>query len=249
MEYRLLWDLHTHTVYSEHHHGKGTVEQNAAAAQARGLSMLGITDHGPGHRWYGLDLGKIPQIRREIADAMQAHPGLEIRLGVEANLVDRSGELDVSLEDQKLFDFIIAGYHLGARGKHPFRSAAMQAGAVFYSVTKRSSLRMMLYDTDVVINSLYSNDIYILTHPGEKAAFDMKEIIKACEATNTLMEINDHHRHMTVEDIRLAMDHDIRFTLGSDAHRPEHVGRVGRALARAVEAGLPPERIVNLGKE
>ena len=249
MGYRLLWDLHTHTVYSRHHHGKGTVEQNAAAAQARGLVMLGITDHGPGHGWYGLDLSMIPQIRREIEEAALAHPGLAIRLGVEANLVDRNGELDVSIEEQKLFDFIIAGYHLGARGHHPLRSVEMQAGAIFYSVTMRSSKRALIYNTDVVVNSLYNNDIYILTHPGEKAAFDMKAIVQACEATDTVMEINDHHRHLTVDDIRLAMDYNVRFSLGSDAHRPEDVGRTGRALARALEAGLPPERIINLGKE
>ncbi len=249
MEAKLLWDLHTHTVYSSHHHGKGSIEENAAAAAALGLQTLGITDHGPGHCWYGLDLKKLPQIRQEIAAAEKAHPGLKIRLGVEANLVNRSGKLDVSREEQELFDFIIAGYHLGAFGESVALSLAQEAGALFYSVTKRSSKRTLLYNTDMVVRSLYENNIYILTHPGEKAAFDMKEIILACEATHTLMEINEHHRHLTAGDIRLAAEYDVMFTLGSDAHRPEHVGRCEGALARADEAGLPHERILNLRKE
>ena len=51
--YRLIADYHTHTRYSKgllvYYHGKGTIEENVAAAAAKGLQEIGITDHGPGH--------------------------------------------------------------------------------------------------------------------------------------------------------------------------------------------------------
>ena len=60
MESKLYYDIHTHTTYS---HGKGSIEDNAAAAVAAGLKILGISDHGPGHIGYGIDMKKIPEMR------------------------------------------------------------------------------------------------------------------------------------------------------------------------------------------
>ncbi len=52
-----------------------------------------------------------------------------------------------------------------------------------------------------------------------------------------------------MEEIRLAENYQVSFVLGSDAHSPQAVGSVELALARVREAGLSPDRIVNLRKE
>ena len=62
-KYRMVYDHHTHTIYS---HGKGTIEDNVKAAIAKGLESVAITDHGPGHLTYGIDRNKLPQMRAEI---------------------------------------------------------------------------------------------------------------------------------------------------------------------------------------
>ena len=64
----------------------------------------------------------------------------------------------------------------------------------------------------------------------------------------TLIEINDKHQHLTVDEIRIAVKYDVQFVIGSDAHVPEKVGSFEGPLARALEAGLDPARIVNIEK-
>ena len=45
-KYRMIYDHHTHTVYS---HGKGTIEDNVRVASEKGHSSIAITDQGPCH--------------------------------------------------------------------------------------------------------------------------------------------------------------------------------------------------------
>ena len=94
-------DLHTHTTYS---HGRGSIADNAAKAAELGLERLGISDHGPGSLSYGIDMNKIPQMRKDIGEAGKLFPQLKIELGVEANIANLSGRLDIGKEEQKLFD-------------------------------------------------------------------------------------------------------------------------------------------------
>ena len=64
-DYELLYDLHTHTTYS---HGKGSIEDNVREAFNQGLEFVAISDHGPGHLFYG--------INREVSeDARQTERG------------------------------------------------------------------------------------------------------------------------------------------------------------------------------
>ena len=47
----LTKDLHTHTLYS---HGKGTPEENVLAAISCGLKTVAVSEHGPGHMFFGV---------------------------------------------------------------------------------------------------------------------------------------------------------------------------------------------------
>ena len=68
-KYRMTFDYHTHTLYSPgiiKPHGKGTMEQNVQAAIAKGLEGIAISDHGPGHMFYGMKREKINEMQDEI---------------------------------------------------------------------------------------------------------------------------------------------------------------------------------------
>lgn len=238
-KYRMVYDHHTHTVYS---HGKGTIEDNVRIAAEKGLESIAITDHGPGHLTYGIKMEKLPEMRQEIERLKKIYPQVKVLLGVEANTLRTSPYLDV--EDKDAFDILLAGYHFGIP----------KAGMIPNYISNRTGLfrgdtsSLMIKNTDMILNALYNNPIDILTHPGDKGPFDIRDIARACEDTGTLVEINAKHKHLTVEEIKEAAAFDIKFVIGSDAHIPEKVGDFREPLIRALEAGLDPERIVNIEK-
>lgn len=237
--YRMLYDHHTHTVYS---HGKGTIEDNVRTAAARGVRSIAITDHGPGHLTYGLKMENIDKMRQEIEELKDRYPDVEVLLGVEANTIRKPPYLDVDKTDIAKFDIILAGYHFGITG----------AGMVPNYINRRTGLfggnssTLLVKNTDMILNALYENPIDILTHPGDKGPFDIHDIAAACADTGTLIEINAKHKHLTEEEIKIAAGFDVKFVIGSDAHVPENVGNFKEPLIRALRAGLDPERIVNI---
>ena len=226
--YRLVYDLHTHTTYS---HGKGSVEDNVREAFNRKLEFIAISDHGPGHLFYGINRNEIVNMRNDIERMNVKYPKLNVKMSVEANIVEGGNGLDITPEEFEEFDFVIAGYHYGLFGCH-FRSGEDKLKKI---------------NTDMVIRSLKENDIAILTHPGDKGPFDIRAIAEVCAETDTLMEINTWHGHMTVEEIKIAAQvEDVKFIISSDAHTPNRVGDYKEGIERAAEAGLDLKRIVNI---
>ena len=240
-QYRMIYDHHTHTTFS---HGKGSIEDNVKVAVEKGLKSIAITDHGPGHLTYGIDRNKIKVMRDEIERLKLVYPQIEILLGVEANTLRVAPYIDLTEEEKKGLDIVLAGYHFGI----------LRAGMVPNYISNHTGLftgdnsSLKVANTAMILNALYENDIAILTHPGDKGPFDIEDIAKACVDTNTMIEINAKHKHLTIDEIKLASKYDVKFVIGSDAHISSKVGSFEEPLKRALEAGLDPERIVNIEK-
>lgn len=245
-KYRMVFDHHTHTIYS---HGKGTIEDNVKEAVAKGLESVAITDHGPGHLTYGIDKNKLPQMRAEIDQLQLKYPQIKILLGVEANTLRVEPFLDVAPEERPDYDILLAGYHFGI----------LHAGMVPNYLNKHAGLfggetsTLKVKNTAMILDALYYNEehgnhIDVLTHPGDKGPFDIADIARACADTGTYIEINDKHHHLTVDEIKIAAAYDVKFIIGSDAHIPSRVGAFEGPLRRALEAGLDPARIVNIAE-
>ena len=238
-EYRMTFDWHTHTTYS---HGKGSIEDNVRVAQERGLKEIAITDHGPGHLTYGLSMKKVREMRAEIERLKPIYPDVKILLGVEANTMRPAPYLDVKPEDADQFDIIIGGYHFGLLHAGMVSNWFSDKLGLFRSET--SGLRVK--NTAMILDALYQRRLKVLTHPGDKGRFDIKEIAKACAATDTWMEISTWHSHLTTEEIKIAATEDVKFIVSSDAHSPNRVGSFEGGVKRALEAGLDMERLVNI---
>lgn len=240
-QYRMIYDHHTHTTFS---HGKGSIEDNVKVAVEKGLKSIAITDHGPGHLTYGIDRNKITVMREEIERLKLVYPQIEILLGVEANTLRVAPYIDITEDEKKELDIVLAGYHFGI----------LRAGMVPNYISNHTGLfageasSLKVANTAMILNALYENDIAILTHPGDKGPFDIEDIAKACVDTNTMIEINAKHKHLTIDEIKLAAKYDVKFVIGSDAHISKKVGSFEEPLMRALQAGLDPERIVNIEK-
>ena len=177
-KYRLKFDHHTHTIHSKvgpYYHGKGNIIDNARAAAKKGLDSLAITDHGP-FDFYGIDMQKLPQMRRDISLALASFPKLKIYLGVEADIVDTANGLDIPPEDFDKFDFVNAGYHYVPKCHmiHNFLAFHLPhwPGILQERLRRQNTAR--------IVKALKSNDIQTLTHPGDKAFIDEHAVAKAC---------------------------------------------------------------------
>lgn len=243
MKSRIICDLHTHTTYS---HGLGSILDNVKQAHEKGLTAIGITDHGPGHLSYGIKLSDVKKMREDIAKAKELYPDMDIKLGVEANIINKNGNLDVSKEDQKLFDYIIAGYHYAYLGENVFQGLLIMIGSWLSSHHFPVSKKTIERNTDLVVEAIRNNDIKILTHPGDKMKVDISRVAKAAAEKGVLLEINDHHEHLTVDEIKIASAYDVKFILSSDAHKVSNVGNVEMAYERVKACNIDESRIVNL---
>ena len=219
-----------------------SIADNVKEASARGLRAIAISDHGPGHLTYGVKRKNFALMRKEIETLKPLYPDMDIYLSVEANIVSNGNHLDVTEEEMKWFDFIIGGYHYGIRKGYCVGNWLDKRGLVPGSIGKS----LLVKNTDMTVKALYDNNLRILTHPGDKGRFDIKEIAKACAATDTWMEISTWHDHLTTEEIKIAATEDVKFIVSSDAHSPYRVGSFTGGVQRALEAGLDLERIVNI---
>lgn len=242
---RILSDYHTHTIYS---HGKGTIEENVEAARKIGLKILAISDHGPGHMGFGIKKRKYKEMRRVIDELNAKYDDIEILLGLEANVLDIDGHLDVDDEMLEMNDILLAGYHFGSRPVRVVRDM-MHHASNYLSRSGKHNQKLMEANTLSLINAMKRYDIDVLTHPGAKGPIDVKRIAQAASETNTALEINASHGFLTVNQIKEAMDFDIKFSINSDAHHPSVIGNFDKAIRRAEAAGLTYDRILNAVEE
>lgn len=241
--YSLLSDLHTHTIWS---HGKGSIEDNVKAARTRGIKTIGITDHGPGHIAYGMKRWNVPKIRAEIERLSTVYTDMEILFGIEANIVNSSGVLDLKPSEFKHYDYVIAGYHYAAIGNNPFGNAYRALKNIAEHQSGMDTKQLMKKNTRDIVRALENNEIKILTHPGDKAPVDILEIAVVCAKTGTLVEINTSHMSLSTEDLRTMTLADVYFVICSDAHAPDRVGDFVSGVNLCLDAGIDMSRIVNL---
>jgi len=99
-----IMDLHTHTVASGHAYN--TLYEMAKSASEKGLTLMGSTDHAPKmpgtcHEFYFINFKVIP---RKIY-------GVNILMGVELNIMDHTGRVDLRKGLLEKVDYSIASLH------------------------------------------------------------------------------------------------------------------------------------------
>lgn len=240
---RIYADYHTHTTYSD---GKGSIEDNVRAAVARGLKVLSISDHGPEHLTYGIKRKKYAEMRGIIDEMNAKYPMIRTLLGVEANVMDPDGRLDVDEGMLRMADIVLAGYHFGSLSSDLRGTSIMHRLNFEARFSRKAAEKAKALNTKAMIKAMHNYDIKILTHPGAKGVIDIMPVAEAAISTNTALEINaNRHGHLTFEDLLMLRNSACLFAINSDAHRPEMIGRFEPAIERALRAKIPCSRIIN----
>ena len=228
--YKIIADMHTHTLASTHAYS--TLTEMVDAARDKGLYALGITDHarrmpGAPREWYFSSLCQIPL----------CYHGIKTVMGIEANVIDFDGNLDIEYEDYKNLDWVIASIHDidGISLENP-------------DVEKCTKLWL-----EVAKNPL----VNVIAHSGSpKFCYDYDRVIPEFGKNHKLVEINSHTFDVRAENVpnckkiaEACMKYRVPIVVNSDAHFQTEVGNLRKALELLEEIGFPEELIVNSSAE
>lgn len=219
-------DLHTHTIASGHAYS--SLNEMISAASDNGLKLMGTTDHAPAmpggaHMYHFHNLRIIPEYLY----------GVRVLKGVEANIINYHGELDIPLEVLSELDIVIASFH---------------APCIEPSTPNKT--------TDALISLMNNPHVDIIGHPEDKRfSFDLVNVIKASKESKTLLELNNSSllpttfregsRDGYIKILEICAREDVPIVMGSDAHHTSAVGRFDKALELVHEIGFPKELIIN----
>ncbi len=240
----LIADYHTHTKYSRHHHGKGTIEENVRVAYEKGLRQIAITDHGFNQKLYGVRRKDIPQVKKDIEDAVERYP-IDVLLGVEANIVSSYGDVDIVDDDYNNLDIILMGFHRFVRSTSKREQFKFIIKNILCEIFHHTSKKQIEKNTNAYINAMRKYDIDILTHLNHACKVDVEKVARVAKETNTLIELNGKRLGMSDKEILTCYNLGCKFVIDSDAHRPNRVGDCHLGLEAALRLRLPDSCIVN----
>lgn len=240
----LTADYHTHTPYS---HGKHTIEKNAFVAKEKGLKQIAITDHGYSHVVFGLRRRKIERYKAECKEAKEKY-GVDVLVGIEANVRGQTGETDLKESDYKDFDVFLCGTHICIWYK-PFGDI-LHFGAKNYAVEKlhlKKSDNLITMNTKAYVNIIKKNPVDIMTHVNYLCKCNSLEVAKAAADYGTYLELSAKKPHFTDEELMEIVDKtSVRFVINSDAHSMNRVGDYLLAEEQLKRLNFPLDRIDNI---
>lgn len=233
---RLLYDYHTHTIFS---HGTGTIEDNVIVAKQKGLKEIAITDHGFEHFAYAVKRKNL-KIMREECDRLSKKYGIKVLLGIEANLLDKTGRIDLKEEDKKYLDIILMGYH---------KLVKFKPKQFWFSLKTKlfKGKKQIEENTDAYINAINKYDIKVLTHLNYGIKVNIKRLAKACLEKGVLIELNGKRISFTQEEIDFMKEIGTKFIVNSDAHRAKKVGETNLGLNFIIKNKIDFKNVVNIG--
>ena len=216
-------DLHCHSVASTHAYS--TVKELAEGARDFGLKGFALTDHAPNmpdspHIWHFHNLRCLPD---EIA-------GVRVLKGVEANIIDTDGYLDMSAGDLEPLEWVLASFHMPViRGFTP---------------DEYTNAYIKLAENPWV------DSIGHCTTSG--FLFDYERVLKIWKEREIFPEINESSLNNragalknTAELLKLCKKYEVPVVVNSDAHYCGIIGVVTEAEKMLDELAFPEELIFN----
>ena len=222
-----LSDMHTHSIASGHG-THSTITDMAKEAARRGLRLLGITDHGPATLAAGT-----PSYFRSLLCSPAERLGIRMMYGVELNILDTEGTVDLEEELLQKLDYAIASMH-SANYKPRSRE---ENTAAFLQVMEHPSVKILGHAD----NPAYPVDYEVLARKAKKSSV----IFEINEASLAPYGYRGDTRENCAEILRVSRRYDLPVLLSSDSHGPEHVGDFTFAARFVHEQAFPESLILN----
>lgn len=221
------FDAHTHTIASGHA-AVCTITDMAKQASQNHLNMLGITDHGP-----ATPGSCKPSYFQGLALAPKKRCNIQMMYGVELNILDNRGTLDLPNSILTNLDYSIASMHI--------------------PVKKPDTLEQ---NTIAYIEAMKNPYINMIGHCDDaRYPVDYHALVKAAIQHHVILEVNnsslrpDGYRGDTKQNnlllLNLCKTYRHPVLLSSDSHGTAHIGDFEYALKLAAEADFPHELILN----
>lgn len=221
---KFLLDTHCHTIASGHAYS--TITEIAETAFEKGLKLIAMTDHGPAMPG-GPHIFHIGN-QRIMPDYIK---GVRVLKGVEANIMDFEGGLDLRESYLKNLDIVIASFH----------DVCIAPGSVEEN-------------TRALVEAMKNPYVDIIAHPGNPYyPIDIDKFIQCAFDTGTLIEINNSSfigsRKGSAENCRRiaekAKEKGVRLVAGSDCHISFDVGKFNKVEEIFEEIGISEELVIN----
>ena len=218
----LRGNLHTHTTYSD---GRHSLEEMAAAAQARGLEYLAITDHSPTVAVaQGLDADALRKQMDAIDRLNDDLDDLRVLKGIEVDIL-KDGSLDLP-------DAVLADLDLCLCALHTALNLDEDT------------------QTERVLRALDNPHVHVLAHPTGRRInerppieIDLGRVMEAALDRGCVLELNAQPERLDLSDVycKRAKELGLPLVIGADAHAADgldvlHYG-VDQARRGWLEAG------------
>ena len=220
-------DLHMHTTATD---GENTIQEMAAAAAARGLEYIAITDHSKRVSMArGLDETRLMRQWSEIDQFnSDANSPCWVFKGIECDILE-NGDLDISDECLAQADWVTASIHYGQ--KQPREQ-----------ITQR------------ILNAIHNPNVHAISHPTgrllsrrEPYDVDMKAVMEAAKEYSKILELNANPYRLDLSDIQTmaAIKMGIQIAINTDAHSISNLDLMKYGILQARRAGVRPAMVLN----
>lgn len=221
-------DPHIHTVVSGH--SWSTLSDYVEHALLTGMKGFCITEHGPDTPNGPPEF--TPQSQLMLPDI---YKGIRMFKGLEADILDFNGTLDVGNKYLKMLEFCIASIH----------AFCLKDGTAVENM-------------EAYISVLKNPHVDMIGHPDDpRVPCSLEALVLETKKYNKIIELNNKsltpHRKNSSENtyqmIKLCKKHDVRICVSSDSHWHEMLGDFAPSMKLLEDIVFPPELIVNYSLE
>lgn len=238
---KIVADYHMHTNASD---GRCKVGDLVERAEAMGLLQIAITDHSFASTIFHMTRGKIERQQKEIASQKSC---VNVLGGIEANLTNAQGDIDVPCDVIKELDVLIVGYHrfIGFKGE---KRGGYDRGWLFANgfCSKKARQKLIERNTQAYINAMRKFPIDIIAHLNHRALVDVKRLCDEAQRQGVYIELNEKHIDTLCESAKDMIDSRVNFIIGTDAHSAKKVGKTDKIVDFIEKNNIPLERVYGI---